>query len=110
MAYVETPPLPTTVLDYLGQEVTVGDIIGYSALLGRSASMSVGRVLAFQWSKPGYGKPELKIKVQGTEENWRDQKLKYKKAGFLVANYRRFVKLPDDVATLLPLENLLPIE
>lgn len=100
----EEKPLPESTPDFLGQEVRVGDIIGYSALLGRSASMSVGRVLAFQWSKPGYGEPELKVKVEGTAEYWRKEgkTLEYKKPGFLVADYKRFVKLPDDVEKFLP--------
>lgn len=94
----EVQEIPEFVLDQRGDEVRVGDTIAYAVLLDRSASLSIGTVLGFQYSKPSWGKPELKVKVQGYEpwssysdRNGDGQTLK--KPGFLHASFRRFVKI-----------------
>lgn len=89
--------IPEFVLDQRGDEVRVGDTIAYSVLLGRSAALSIGKVLGFQYTKTEWN-PQLKVKVQGYEawSEWRekrDEGLKLKKPGFLHAEFRRFVKI-----------------
>jgi hypothetical protein len=94
----ETPELPEFVLDQQGDEVHIGDTIAYAVLLGRSASLSIGKVLDFQWSKSDNSARHLRIKVQGYEpwSSWSDTKgggLTLKKPGYLRASFRRFVKI-----------------
>jgi hypothetical protein len=94
---VEAQEIPEFVLDQRGDEVRVGDTIAYAVLLSRSASLSIGTVLGFQYTKTQWD-PELKVKVQGFEpwssysdRNGDGQTLK--KPGFLHAGFRRFVKI-----------------
>jgi len=90
--------IPEFVLDQRGDEVRVGDTIAYAVLLDRSASLSIGTVLGFQYNKAEYSTPYLKIKVQGYEpwnsysDRSKDGKT-LKKPGYLRASFRRFVKI-----------------
>lgn len=95
--------IPEFVLDQRGDEVRVGDTIAYAVLLGRSASLSIGTVLGFQYTKTAW-EPELKLKVQGyapwssySDRSGEGKTLK--KPGFLHAEFRRFVRIEpkDDV-------------
>lgn len=89
--------IPEFVLDQRGDEVRVGDTIAYAVLLGRSAALSIGTVLGFQYTKSDWN-PELKVKVQGYEpwHAWHEREgreKELKKPGFIHANFRRFIKI-----------------
>lgn len=98
----EAQEIPDFVLDQRGDEVRVGDTIAYAVLLSRSASLSIGTVLDFQYTKGENSSPYLRIKVQGYEpwSSWADRSGEgktLKKPGYLRASFRRFVKIePKD--------------
>lgn len=60
----EAPETPEFITDKLGQEIRAGDRIAYATAVSSSAYLNLGEVLGFQYSKPGYYKPILKIRVQ----------------------------------------------
>jgi len=84
----EERPVPESVLDAQGAKVHAGDRIAYAVRIGDSAGLQLGTVLAVQWSKTGYGEPELKLKVQQERVKYRGQR-----PGYLHANLKRFIKL-----------------
>lgn len=67
----ETPPP----VDKLGHPITVGCYIIYGSLLGRSAGLNVGKVLAMTYHIPTYGgRPSWRFSVVHHEEptSWND--------------------------------------
>lgn len=104
MSEDEAQELPEFVLDQRGDEVRVGDTIAYAVLLSRSASLSIGTVLGFQYTKSDWDVPKLKVKVQGFEpwSSYSDRSGEgktLKKPGFLHAEFRRFVKIEPKEGT-----------
>lgn len=58
-----TPTVPSVLVDMLGQEIRVGDLIAYPSQDGNRPSMRVARITEFTLSKSDYS-PEVKIALE----------------------------------------------
>jgi hypothetical protein len=66
-------PKAPRIFDKLGKEITQGCYIVYGHLLGRSAGLKVGKVLAIKPAPEGrFG--EARITVRGVNDGWYDEK------------------------------------
>lgn len=81
--------------DKCGKEVKPGDLIVYGHALGRCAGLKYGRVTAVKLTKSEYSDPEVKLTVQGVDDDWDQEKPSLTKLGTLKFS-KRVLKVSED--------------
>lgn len=86
-------------LDKLGRELKVGDIIVYGNSIGRSCTIKVGKILDLAQANTNYG-PQDRIKVQGIDEHrWLGREAQLGRPGILLYADRTLVISREQVPT-----------